>query len=119
MHVFVYTECYFPACIGWHHIDCNFPALESMYAALLFVSVDTFLTISLNMRIRRYAKKKSRKGNSKTGNNDIDCAMYRYRHLVENAMLKIKKYRVVATRYDKLARNYHSVLALALRLCGY
>lgn len=63
--------------------------------------------------------KKSRKGNSKTGNNDIDWAMYRYRHLVENAMLKIKKYRAVATRYDKLTRNYHSVLALALRLCGY
>ena len=54
-----------------------------------------------------------RKGNSKQGNDDIDWCLYRYRHLVENAFLKIKKYRGVATRYDKLARNYHSVVALA------
>ena len=57
-----------------------------------------------------------RKENSKTGNDDIDWAMYRYRHLVENAVLKIKKYRAVATRYDKLARNCHSVIALAFSL---
>ncbi|WP_203219223.1 transposase [Pseudoalteromonas sp. S16_S37] len=38
-----------------------------------------------------------RKGNSKHGNDDIDWSMYRYRHLVENAFLKIKKYRAVAT----------------------
>lgn len=57
-----------------------------------------------------------RKGNSKQGNDDIDWCLYRYRHLVENAFLKIKKYRGVATRYDKLARNYHSVVALAFSL---
>ena len=57
-----------------------------------------------------------RKGNSKQGNNDIDWCMYRYRHLVENAFLKINKYRAVATRYDKLARNYLSVVALAFSL---
>lgn len=57
-----------------------------------------------------------RKSNSKQGNDDIDWAMYRYRHLVENAFLKIKKYRAVATRYDKLARNYQSVVALAFSL---
>ncbi|MEM0912020.1 MAG: IS5 family transposase [Pseudomonadota bacterium] len=57
-----------------------------------------------------------RKGNSKRGNDDIDWAMYRYRHLVENAFLKIKKYRAVATRYDKLARNYQSMVALAFSL---
>ena len=57
-----------------------------------------------------------RKGNSKAGNDDIDWAMYRYRHLVENAFLKIKKYRAVATRYDKLARNYKSVVSLAFSL---
>lgn len=57
-----------------------------------------------------------RKGNSKQGNGDIDWCMYRYRHLVENAFLKIKKYRAVATRYDKLARNYQSVVALAFSL---
>tara|TARA_B100000745_G_scaffold183942_1_gene120584 strand:- start:166 stop:912 length:747 start_codon:yes stop_codon:yes gene_type:complete len=54
-----------------------------------------------------------RKLNSKKGNNDMDWCLYKYRHLVENAFLKIKKYRAVATRYDKLARNYFSTVALA------
>lgn len=57
-----------------------------------------------------------RKGNSRYGNDDIDWCLYRYRHLVENAFLKIKKYRAVATRYDKLARNYHSMVALAFTM---
>ena len=57
-----------------------------------------------------------RKSNSKTGNDDIDWAMYRYRHLVENAFLKIKRFRAVATRYDKLARNDHSLVALAFAI---
>lgn len=46
-----------------------------------------------------------RKENSKTGNGHMDWCLYKYRHLVENAFLKIKKYRAIATRYDKLARN--------------
>ncbi len=54
-----------------------------------------------------------KKKNSNTGNIDMDWCLYQYRHLVENVFLKIKKYRAVATRYDKLARNYHSVIALA------
>lgn len=58
----------------------------------------------------------ARKGNSKQGNDDIDWCLYRYRHLVENTFLKIKKYRAVATRYDKLARNYQSIVALAFSL---
>ncbi|HCQ8188736.1 TPA: IS5 family transposase [Proteus mirabilis] len=57
-----------------------------------------------------------RKGNSKQGNDDIDWCLYRYRHLVENAFLKVKKYRAVATRYEKLARNYESLVALAFSL---
>ncbi|MEQ4694586.1 transposase, partial [Providencia manganoxydans] len=55
-------------------------------------------------------------GNSKQGNKDIDWCLYRYRHLVENAFLKLKKYRAVVTRYDKLARNYESVVALAFSI---
>lgn len=54
-----------------------------------------------------------RKENSKTGNGHMDWCLYKYRHLVENAFLKIKKYRAIATRYDKLARNYASNVALA------
>lgn len=54
-----------------------------------------------------------RKENSKTGNGHMDWCLYKYRHLVENAFLRIKRFRGIATRYDKLARNYASNVALA------
>jgi transposase len=54
-----------------------------------------------------------RKENSKTGNGHMDWCLYKYRHLVENAFLRIKRYRGIATRYDKLARNYANNVALA------
>ena len=57
-----------------------------------------------------------RKSNSTTGNNDIDWTLYKYRHLVENVFARLKHFRSIATRYDKLKRNYASMLALA---CGY
>jgi transposase len=57
-----------------------------------------------------------RKNNSKTGNNDMDWGLYKYRHLVENLFARIKHFRAIATRYDKLKRNYASMVALA---CGY
>ena len=53
-----------------------------------------------------------RKG-SKTGNKDMDWGLYKYRHLVENIFAIMKHFRAVATRYDKLKRNYASVVAMA------
>ena len=58
-----------------------------------------------------------RKSNSKVGNDDIDWCLYKYRHLVENAFEKLKKYRAIATRYDKLKANYESMVALACMMC--
>lgn len=57
-----------------------------------------------------------RKSNSKTGNDDMDWGLYKYRHLVENIFARLKHFRAIATRYDKLKRNYASLVALA---CGY
>ena len=57
-----------------------------------------------------------RKSNRAKGNQHMDWCLYKYRHLVENAFLKIKKYRAIATRYDKLARNYRSMVALAFSM---
>lgn len=57
-----------------------------------------------------------RKSNSKTGNNDMDWGLYKCRHLVENVFARIKHFRAIATRYDKLKRNYESMVALA---CGF
>lgn len=54
-----------------------------------------------------------RKKNSKVGNDDIDWCLYKYRHLVENVFARLKQYRGIATKYDKLKRNYESTLALA------
>jgi transposase len=35
---------------------------------------------------------------------------------VENAFARLKHFRAIATRFDKLKRNYQSMLAMA---CGY
>ncbi|HAT6978979.1 TPA: IS5 family transposase [Legionella pneumophila] len=56
------------------------------------------------------------KKNSKTGSPDIDWGLYKYRHLVENIFARLKHFRAIATRYDKLKRNYASMLAMA---CSY
>ena len=40
-------------------------------------------------------------------------ARYRERHLVENAFCRLKDFRRIATRYDKLARNFLSAAAIA------
>ena len=54
-----------------------------------------------------------RKRNSVKGNADMDWGLYRYLHLVENIFARLKHYRAVASRYDKLKRNYESVVAMA------
>ncbi|WP_435274405.1 IS5 family transposase [Psychrobium sp. nBUS_13] len=53
-----------------------------------------------------------RKQNSKVGNTDIDWCLYKYRHLVDNVFARLKQYRGIATRYDKLQVNYESTVAL-------
>jgi transposase len=57
-----------------------------------------------------------RRSNSLKGNGDMDWALYRYRHLVENAFARLKHFRGIASRFDKLKRNYESTVAMA---CGF
>lgn len=54
-----------------------------------------------------------RRKNNTRGNDGMDWCLYKYRHLVENMFARIKHFRAIATRYDKLARNFASMLALA------
>jgi transposase len=54
-----------------------------------------------------------RKSNSLKGNDDLEWWLYKYRHLVENVFARLKHFRAIATRYDKLKRNYASMLAMA------
>lgn len=54
-----------------------------------------------------------RKRNFVKGNVALDRGLYRNRHLVENAFARLKHYRAVASRFDKLKRKYESVVAMA------
>ena len=49
-------------------------------------------------------------------NKNIDWDIYKCRHLVENLFARLKNFRAIATRYDKLKRNFKSMLFLA---CSY
>ena len=53
-----------------------------------------------------------RKSNSSKPNPHFDRELYRHRHLVENLFAKLKHFRAFATRFDKLTRNYYSVVSL-------
>ena len=54
-----------------------------------------------------------RRRNTKLSNEHMDWHLYKSRHLVENAFCRIKHYRGIATRYEKLKRNYENLVALA------
>ncbi len=58
----------------------------------------------------------TRKRNTKSTNNHMDWDLYKARHLVENAFSKLKQFRAVPTRFDKLKQSYKNTVALA---CAY
>ncbi len=43
----------------------------------------------------------------------FDRAAYRERNRIERAINRLKQFRAVATRYDKLAAHYHALLTIA------
>ena len=45
-------------------------------------------------------------------NSKLDWGTYKVRHLVENAFARLKHMRAIATRYDKLRRNYEGMVLL-------
>jgi transposase len=47
-----------------------------------------------------------RKSNSKKPNPEFDSHLYKLRHLVENLFARLKHFRSIATRFEKLARNF-------------
>ena len=50
---------------------------------------------------------------SRARKHPLDKALYAERHLIECCFSKLKQFRRVATRYEKTAQNYCSVVALA------
>ena len=69
--------------------------------------------------IRIYAQNKDMipiiplRSNSKRSNKVFDKYLYKLRHLVENVFARLKHFRAIATRFDKLARNYQSMIYIA------
>ncbi len=53
------------------------------------------------------------KKNSRSKNKEYDKDIYRLRHQVENLFARLKHFRAIATRYDKLKRNYEGTVRLA------
>lgn len=54
-----------------------------------------------------------RKSNSKKPNPEFDSHLYKMRHLVENLFARLKHFRSIATRFEKLARNFKAMVYLA------
>ena len=54
-----------------------------------------------------------RKANSVKPNPEFDKHLYKQRHLVENLFARLKHFRGIATRFDKLARNFRAVIFIA------
>lgn len=44
---------------------------------------------------------------------EYDKELYKARHLIENFFAKLKQYRAIATRYDKLAETFLSAIHMA------
>lgn len=57
-----------------------------------------------------------RKSNTTKGNDHMDWCLYKYRHLVENAFARLKHFRSIATRYEKLKRNFEGMICLGCAL---
>ncbi len=49
----------------------------------------------------------------------LDKKAYRGRNVIERLFCKLKNWRRIATRYDRLAQNYLSGLALAAVICEW
>jgi transposase len=54
-----------------------------------------------------------RKSNSKKPNPEFDRHLYKLRNLVENLFAKLKHYRSIATRFEKLGRNFKAMAYIA------
>lgn len=54
-----------------------------------------------------------RKCNSKKPNPEFDSYLYKLRHLVENLFARLKHFRSIATRFEKLARNFKAMVFMA------
>ena len=46
-----------------------------------------------------------------------DPVLYRQRNLIERMFGRLKDFRRIATRYDRLAKNFHAAVCIAAAIC--
>ncbi len=63
--------------------------------------------------LRKQIERTSTKANIPKKSNTLSNNHYMDWHLVENTFARIKQFRGIATRYDKLKQNYENSVALA------
>ncbi|MGK7875342.1 MAG: transposase [Xenococcaceae cyanobacterium] len=68
--------------------------------------------IRLYLRRLRMSYTIARKANENRGGK-FDKALYRMRNRVERCFNRLKQYRCIATRYEKMAENYLAMLTIA------
>ena len=54
-----------------------------------------------------------RRSTNRKENPEFDSHFYKLRHLVENIFARLKHFRSIATRFEKLARNFKAIISLA------
>lgn len=57
-----------------------------------------------------------KRSNSKNPDQDFDLQLYKNRHVIENLFAKLKHYKAIAMRADKLARNFKAAITY---VCTY
>jgi len=95
-----------------HDLTCARPLLENVDPGALIGDkaydsdslIDTLNQRSITPVIPPKANRKAKR--------DCDFVLYCERNLVERFFNKIKHYRAIATRYDKLARNFLAAVQL-------
>jgi len=96
-----------------HDLTCAEPLLENVDPAAVLgdkaFDADPFIAMLAQRRITPVIPPKA---NRKRPRN-CDFALYCERNLIERFFNKLKHFRAIATRYDKLARNFLAGVQLA------
>ncbi len=53
-----------------------------------------------------------KRANAKQSRPEFDSYLYKLRHVVKNVFARLKHFRSISTRYEKLARNFKFILYL-------
>jgi transposase len=102
-----------------HDVDMAFEFLEELPSAVKDFIADKGYDANLLRESLRYMEiKPVIPGRSSKKEKIIyDKEKYHGRHVVENFFCRLKQFRSVSTRYEKLATNFLSMVNLACALC--